>query len=89
LLADKNPSLKVCGIMGKKWIAFLRLKGETWTEKREEMPDEFIGLVQFLRGVDVDYNLIVFVEDESSMVLHPQNSEQSSETWARREESGI
>jgi len=71
-----------------RWTAFLRLKGETWT-KREVMPDEFIGLVQFLRGVDVDYNLIVFVEDEGSSVLHPRNSEQSSEAWARREESGI
>jgi len=75
--------------MGMKWTAFLRLKGETWTERSEEMPDEFAGLVQFLRGVDVDYNLVVFVEDEDSRVLQSENSEQSSETWARREESGI
>ena len=71
-----------------KWTAFLRLKGETWTKKREEMPDEFIGLVQLLGGVNVDYNLIVFVEDEGSRVP-AHNSQQSSEAWARREESGI
>ena len=75
--------------MGMKWTAFPRLKGETWTKKREEMPYEFDGLVKFLRGVDVEYNLIVFVEDQSSSLLHPQNSEQSSEAWARREESNI
>jgi hypothetical protein len=75
--------------MRKKWRAFLRLKGETWTSKREETVREFVGLVQFLRGVDVDYNLIVFVEDEGSRVLHSKNSEQSSEAWASREGSGI
>ena len=75
--------------MGMKWTAFLRLKGETWTKKREEMPDEFIGLVQLLRGVDVEYNLIVFVEDEGSIARHAQNSAPSSDTWVPREESGI
>jgi hypothetical protein len=74
--------------MGKEWTAFLRLRGETWTKKREEMPDEFVGLVEFLGGVDVEYNLIVFVEDESSRAFHPQNSEQRPEAWTRREESG-
>jgi hypothetical protein len=75
--------------MGKKWTAFLKLKGETWTKKSEEMLDEFDGLVQFLRGVDVDYNLIVFVEDEDSMALLTQNPEQTSETRVRREENGV
>ncbi|HEX4919541.1 MAG TPA: hypothetical protein VFV92_02235 [Candidatus Bathyarchaeia archaeon] len=75
--------------MGMKWTAFLRLKGETWTKKREEMPDEFEGLVQFLRGVDVEYNLVVLVEAEGSRVLHSQNSGQGTEAWARRQESGI
>lgn len=70
-----------------KWTAFLRLKGETWTKKREEMPDEFDGLVKFLRGFDVEYDLVVFVEDQGSRVFHPQNSEQSSDAWARRDES--
>lgn len=71
-----------------KWTAFLRLKGETWTKKREEMPDEFEGLVEFLRGVDVEYNLVVFVEDQGSRVVHPQNSERSSDALAG-EEGGI
>jgi hypothetical protein len=76
------------GIMGKKWTAFLRLKRETWTMKRDEMLDEFDGLVQFLRGVDVNYTLIVFVKDEGSIVLPTQNSAQTSDTWVRRKESG-
>jgi hypothetical protein len=75
--------------MGMKWTAFLRLKGETCTRKSDETPEEVFGLVQFLRGVDIDYNLIVFVEDELSRLLDPENSRQSSEAWARREESGI
>jgi hypothetical protein len=75
--------------MGKKWTAFLRLRGKTWTTKKEEILDEFdgLGLVQFLRGIDVDYNLIVFVEDKGSMVLGTQNSAQTSDTWVRREGS--
>ena len=68
-----------------KWSAFPRLKGETWTKKREEMPYEFDGLIKFLRGVDVGYSLVVFVEDKGSSALHPQNSEQSSDAYVRRE----
>jgi hypothetical protein len=74
--------------MGKNWTAFLRLKGETWTKKTEEMLYEFDGLVQFLQGVDVDYNLIVFVEDKGSRVLRTQNPAQTSDTWVSREGSG-
>ena len=74
--------------MGKNWTAFLRLKGETWTKKTEEMLDEFDGLVRFLQGVDVDYNRIVFVEDTGSRVLRTQNSAQASDTWVRPEGRG-
>jgi hypothetical protein len=74
--------------MGMKWTAFLRLKGETCTRKRNETPEEVFSLVQFLRGVDIDCNLIVFVEEKGSR-FRPQNSQQSSEVWAHREESGI
>jgi hypothetical protein len=72
--------------MAKKWTAFLRLKGETQAE--EEMLDEFSGFVQSIRGVDVDYNVIVFIEDEDLMVLGTQNSVHTSETCVRREGSG-
>jgi hypothetical protein len=75
--------------MGMKWTAFLRLKGEACTRKRNETPEEVFGLVQFLRGADIDYKLIVFGEDESSRLLDPENSQQSSEAWTRPEESGI
>jgi hypothetical protein len=74
--------------MGMKWTAFLRLKGETRTRKRDETPEEVIGLIQFLRGVDIDYNLIVSVENEGSKVLDPENSGRCSQVWARREERG-
>jgi hypothetical protein len=73
--------------MGMKWTAFLRLKGEACTRKRDETPEEVFGLVQFLRDVEIDYNLIVFIEDEQSKLLDPENSQQSPEGWA--EESGI
>jgi len=73
--------------MAKKWTAFLRPKGETQA-KEEDMLNEFSGFIQSIRGVDVDYNLVVFVEDEDSMVLGTQNSVQTSETWVRREGSG-
>jgi hypothetical protein len=76
------------GIMGKKWTAFLRLKGETWTMKRDEMLDEFDGLASSFRALTSNYNLIVFVEDEGSIVLPTQNSAQTSDTWVRRKESG-
>ncbi len=74
--------------MGMKWTAVLRLKGETCTRKRSETPEEVFSLVQFLRGVDIDCNLIVFVEDEGSR-FRPQNSQQSSEAWAHREKTGV
>ena len=71
-----------------KWTAFLRLEGETWTKKSEEMLDEFSGLVQFLRGVDVDYNLIVFVENKGRRIFRLHKSEQDPEIWTHREKSG-
>jgi len=74
--------------MGMKWTAFLRLRGETWTKKGEEMRDEFDGLVQVLRGVDVDYDLIVFVEDQGSTKLGAHSSAQTSDTWVHRDGSG-
>jgi hypothetical protein len=70
--------------MGMKWTAFLRLRGETWTKKGEEMRDEFEGLVQVLRGVDVDYDLIVFAGDPGSTRLGAQSSAQTSDTWVHR-----
>ena len=72
-----------------KWTAFLRLKGETRTGKKEGIPGEVIGLAQFLRSVNAEYSLIFLVRAEGSRVVHPLDSELSFEAWARGEESGI
>ena len=45
-----------------KWTAYMKLKGQTWSRREEEILDEFEGFVQSLRGVGVDYNIIVMVE---------------------------
>jgi hypothetical protein len=45
-----------------KWTAYLKLKGQTWARKEEEILEEFEGFVQSLRGVGVGYNIIVLVE---------------------------
>ena len=74
--------------MGMKWTAFLRLTGETQARNSNPMPSEFIGLIQFLQGVNADYGLIVLVEPEGSRVVHPLNSDQSFEAWAQGEEDG-
>jgi hypothetical protein len=45
-----------------KWTAYLKLNGQTWARKEDEILEEFEGFVQSLRGVGVDYNIIVLVE---------------------------
>ena len=45
-----------------KWTAYLKLKGQTWALKEDEILNEFDGFVQSLRGAGVDYNIIVMVE---------------------------
>lgn len=72
----------------RKWTAFLRLKGETWTSKEDEILDTFEGLVRSLRGVDIDYNIIVFVEGNDPRLLGPPNRVQRPETMTPRERSG-
>jgi hypothetical protein len=75
--------------MEKKWTAFLRLKGKTQTKKAERILEEFDGLVKSLRGVDIDYNIIVFVEGKGPKMLRPQNSVQSPETRVPSEKGGV
>ena len=75
--------------MGMKWTAFLRLTGETRARNRNEMPSEFIGLVQFLQSVNSEYSVIVLVEGEGSRAVHPLNSGQGWQTWVRGEEEGV
>jgi hypothetical protein len=65
--------------MAKKWMAFLRLKGETQT-KEKDMLNEFSGFVQSIRGVDVDCNVIVLIEGEAPRMYNPSGVVQGPET---------
>ena len=71
--------------MPNKWIAFLRLKGETQAEE-EDMLNEFSGFVQSIRGVDVDYNVIVLIEGEAPKMYRPSGVVQGPETRVPRKE---
>jgi len=51
------------------WTAFLRLKGQTWARRQEEILDEFDGFVQSLRSAGVDYNIIVKVKGKAPRQL--------------------
>ena len=73
------------GFMAKKWMAFLRLKGETQTREKD-MLNEFSGFVQSIRGVDVDYNVIVFIEGESPRMYRPSDFVQGPETMVPEKE---
>jgi hypothetical protein len=53
-----------------RWTAYMKLKGRAWARKEEEILDEFDGFVQSLRGVGVDYNIIVMVEGRAPRQLH-------------------
>ncbi len=53
-----------------RWTAFMKLKGQTWARREAEILDEFDGFVQSLRGVGVDYNIIVMVEGGVPRQLH-------------------
>ena len=55
-----------------KWTAFMKLKGQTWARGGDEILDEFDGLVQSLRGVAVDYNIIVLVEGKAPRQLRSE-----------------
>jgi hypothetical protein len=55
-----------------KWTAYLKLKGQTWARKEEEILEEFEGFVQSLRGVGVDYNIIVLVEGKAPRELRSE-----------------
>ena len=45
-----------------RWTAYMKLKGHTLARREEEILDEFDGFVQSLRGLVVDYDIIVKVE---------------------------
>jgi hypothetical protein len=60
-----------------RWTAYMKLKGQTWARKEEEILCEFDGFVQSLRGVGVDYNIIVMVEGRTPRQLHSEYTKEA------------
>jgi hypothetical protein len=56
-----------------RWTAYMKLKGQTWARKEDEILDEFEGFVQSLRGVGVNYNIIVLVEGKAPRELRSES----------------
>ena len=71
-----------------RWTAYMKLKGQTWARREEEILDEFDGFVQSLRGVGVDYNIIVMVEGRVPRQLHSEYTAGAAEARLAREGSG-
>src|SRR2546425_4577514 len=46
----------------RKWRAYLKLEGETAVNCEEDIAEDFSAFVQTLRGILIDYNIVVFVE---------------------------
>gem|GEM_PF-3451865 len=71
-----------------RWTAYLKLKGQTWARKEEEILDEFDGFVQSLRGVGIDYNIIVMVEGRVPRQLHSECKPSEPDAKVARQGSG-
>jgi hypothetical protein len=71
-----------------RWTAYMKLKGQTSARKEEEILEEFDGFVQSLRGVGVDYNIIVMVEGGVPQQLHSEYTARDTETKIAREGLG-
>ena len=66
----------------------MKLKGQTWARREEEILEEFEGFVQSLRGVDVDYKIIVMVEGKSPRQIPSEYTMNNTEAKIAREEAG-
>jgi len=71
-----------------RWTAYMRLKGQTWARKEEEILDEFASFVQSLRGVGVDYNIIVMVKGRVPRQIHCEYKTRGANAEVAREGSG-
>jgi hypothetical protein len=71
-----------------RWTAYMKLKGQTWARKEEEILDEFDGFVQSLRGVGVDYNIIVMVEGPAPRQVYTEYKGKGTGAEIVREGSG-
>lgn len=71
-----------------KWTAYLKLKGQTWAQKENEILNEFESFVQALRGVGVDYNIIVMVEGRAPRKHRSEYPMKNIKVKVAREEPG-
>jgi len=71
-----------------RWTAYMKLKGQTGARREEEILDEFDRFVQSLRGVGVDYNIIVMVEGGVPRQLRPEYAARDTEAKIAREGTG-
>ena len=70
------------------WTAYVKLKGETLALREEEILEEFDAFVRSLRGVGVDYDIIVKVKGGVPRQLHSQYNTRETEPTMAREGSG-
>lgn len=71
-----------------RWTAYLKLKGQTRARREEEIMVEFDGFVQSLRGVGVDYNIIVLVEGKAPRQICSEHNSSNTEAGIAREGTG-
>jgi len=53
----------------RKWRAYLKLEGETAVNSEEDIVEDFEAFVQTLRGILIDYNIVVLVDPPKHSVL--------------------
>ena len=71
-----------------RWTAYMKLKGQTWARREDEILEEFGGFVQSLRGVDVDYNIIVIVRGRVPRQIRSERTTSNTEAKIAREGAG-
>ena len=71
-----------------RWTAYMKLKGQTWARREDEILEEFEGFVQSLRGVDVDYNIIVMVEGKAPRQIRSEDITSNTQAKIAREGAG-
>jgi hypothetical protein len=71
-----------------RWTAYMKLKGQTWARREEEILDEFDGFVQSLRGAGIDYNIIVMVNGRTPRQVYTEYKGKEANAEIVREGSG-
>ncbi|HEV2119258.1 MAG TPA: hypothetical protein VGS11_03985 [Candidatus Bathyarchaeia archaeon] len=71
-----------------RWTAYMKLKGQTWARGEDEILDEFDGFVQSLRGVGIDYHIIVTVDGRTPRQFNPESKVKEASANIAGETSG-